>query len=87
LAILTISTNAGGILATWLLGSISSPPNYTKAALTFTIFSAGEVISAILIMWYLMDQNRGKAKKREAGTQGGEVAGLGNRSAWFVYSL
>ncbi|KAJ7653195.1 major facilitator superfamily domain-containing protein [Mycena polygramma] len=87
LAVLTIGTNAGGILATWLLGSLSSPPNYTKAALTLTIFSAGGAIAALIIMWYLISQNRDKAKEREMGTRDGEAPGLGNGSAWFIYSL
>ncbi|KAJ7158091.1 major facilitator superfamily domain-containing protein [Mycena filopes] len=87
LALLTISTNAGGILATWLLGSLSRPPNYTKAALTFTIFSAGGVITAGLILWYLVDQNHSKATKRATNCTEDNRAGFGDRNAWFIYSL
>ncbi|KAF7335782.1 MFS general substrate transporter [Mycena venus] len=87
LAILTIFTNGGGILATWLLGSLSLPPNYTKAALTFTIFSAGELVTVLVVLWYLLAKNREKAKHREKESKDGNDSTLGNHSAWFVYRL
>ncbi|EEB89205.1 hypothetical protein MPER_12722, partial [Moniliophthora perniciosa FA553] len=39
IAISFIMTNSGGILATWLLGSLSAPPRYTSATITLLVFS------------------------------------------------
>lgn len=80
-------TNAGGILATWLLGSLSPAPNYTKATITFIIMSVGMTIFSAVNLVYLSRENRLKAEKRQRMTKEQEPAGLGDRSAWFVYTL
>jgi hypothetical protein len=82
-----IMTNSGGILATWLLGSLSPPPRYEKATITFIVFSAGALVTAVLNLVYLMSQNKKKAAIRAISTRESEKAGLGDRSAWFIYSL
>ncbi|KAF9246327.1 major facilitator superfamily domain-containing protein [Melanogaster broomeanus] len=86
-AIAFIHTNAGGILATWLLGSLSPAPNYTKATVTFIIMSVGMVVFSALNLAYLSRENRLKAEKREKMSKEEEPDGLGDRSAWFVYNL
>jgi hypothetical protein len=80
-------TNVGGILATWLLGSLSPAPNYTKATITFIIMSVGMVVLSTATLMYLSRQNRLKARRRQYGTPEDEPKGLGDKSAWFVYNL
>jgi len=80
-------TNAGGILSTWLLGSLSPAPNYTKATITNIIMSAGSCVLASVNLAYLWHQNRVKAERRQAMAQADEPKGLGDESAWFVYKL
>ena len=79
--------NSGGILTTWLLGSLSPAPNYTKATITFIIMSIGITVFSAISLAYLSRENRLKAEKRQRMTREEEPAGLGDRSAWFVYSL
>jgi sugar phosphate permease len=86
-AIAFIMTNVGGILATWLLGSLSPAPNYTKATITFIIMSVGMVVLSTATLMYLSRQNRLKARRRQYGTPEDEPKGLGDKSAWFVYNL
>ncbi|KAF8136566.1 major facilitator superfamily domain-containing protein [Boletus edulis] len=87
-AIAFIMTNAGGILATWLLGSLSPPPGYTKATITFIIMSIGMVVFSAVNLVYLSRTNSLKAERRhKMTTRDEEPAGLGDRSAWFIYSL
>jgi hypothetical protein len=80
-------TNSGGILATWLLGSLSPAPSYRTATITFIVFSVGTLIATVLNMFYLMAQNRRKAELRAVNVRGNEKEGLGDKSAWFEYSL
>jgi len=77
----------GGILGTWLLGSLSPGPNYTSAMLTFIAMSVGIVVFSTANLVYLSWQNRLKAEKRQNMRKEEEPDGLGDRSAWFVYSL
>ncbi|KDR84326.1 hypothetical protein GALMADRAFT_707697 [Galerina marginata CBS 339.88] len=87
IAIGFIMTNSGGILATWLLGSLSVGPRYilaTKVLLSFSILMG--VFSA-MNTWYLWDQNKKKAIIRQTSTREQEKPGLGDRSAWFKYAL
>ncbi|KAG1812832.1 major facilitator superfamily domain-containing protein [Suillus subaureus] len=86
-AIAFIMTNSGGILATWLLGSLSPAPNYTKATITFIIMSVGMVVLSIATLAYLAHQNRLKTRRRQFGTPEDEPKGLGDESAWFIYNL
>ncbi|KAJ7490999.1 major facilitator superfamily domain-containing protein [Mycena latifolia] len=87
IAIGFIMTNSGGILATWLLGSLSPAPRYTKATKILLIFSVLMGVFAVLNIVYLQRENKKKAEKRATSTRVEEPAGLGDKSAWFVYSL
>lgn len=86
LALLNIMTSGGGILSTWLLGFLSSPPKYTKATIVFVIFSAGELIFSTANLVYCKIQNDKKAAIREAEKQDNQKI-FGDESPWFVYSL
>ncbi|KAG5651578.1 hypothetical protein H0H81_008161 [Sphagnurus paluster] len=87
IAITFIMTNSGGILVTWLLGVLSPAPLYRKATITLLAFSALIIVTSVLNIWYLAVQNRKKAEVRATITRADEEPGLGDRSAWFVYSL
>jgi len=87
IAIGFIMTNSGGILATWLLGSLSKAPLYTSATITLLVFSAAMVVLAGVNTYYLWSQNKRKAAIRATMTRSDEEPGLGDRSAWFVYNL
>ncbi|KAJ7215320.1 major facilitator superfamily domain-containing protein [Mycena haematopus] len=87
IAIGFIMTNSGGILATWLLGSLSPPPRYTKATKILLIFSVFMAFFSALNVLYLSHENRKKAEARKHTSRHQEAEGLGDKSAWFVYSL
>lgn len=87
IAIGFIMTNSGGILATWLLGSLSPAPRYTKATIVLLIFSIIMVVVSLMNTYYLWDQNKKKRIIRERMTRSEEKPGLGDRSAWFEYNL
>jgi len=87
IGVVGVSVNGGGLLAIWLLGTLSSPPKYTTAAITFVVFSVGLLVCTLGNLYYFWWQNRQKAEMREMGRVEDEPKGLGNRSAWFVYSL
>ena len=95
-------TNSGGILATWLLGTLSPAPRYTKAGTTFLVFQVGILVCAQLNLAWLLWRNRWKAEVRaaaagERGVEdvnagvdapcGEEVSPKGDASAWFKYTL
>jgi len=80
-------TNFGGILATWLLGSLSLAPRYLLATRVLLSFSVLMVAVSVLNTWYLWDQNKKKAETRMTLERAKEDPGLGDRSAWFHYSL
>ncbi|KAK7035945.1 MFS domain-containing protein [Favolaschia claudopus] len=87
IAIGFIMTNSGGILATWLLGALSPPPRYTKATKILLIFSVFMGFFSAINVFYLRAENKKKAEKRKSITRQEEEPGLGDKSAWFVYSL
>ncbi|KAF8960454.1 major facilitator superfamily domain-containing protein [Flammula alnicola] len=87
IAIGFIMTNSGGILATWLLGSLSTAPRYVLATRVLLAFSVIMVAFSIFNILYLWDQNKKKAEIRKTLTIDQEKPGLGDRSAWFIYSL
>ncbi|TFK36156.1 major facilitator superfamily domain-containing protein [Crucibulum laeve] len=87
LAIGFIMTNTGGILATWLLGSLSPPPRYTKATITLLVFSILMTIFSGLNLCYLWDQNKKKKSIRQTISRHEEDPMLGDKSAWFEYAL
>ncbi|KAG9312679.1 major facilitator superfamily domain-containing protein [Chiua virens] len=82
-----IAGQLGGILSTWLLGYLSPAPEYTMATLTFISMSVGSIIISTVALVYLWRENRLKAEMRQVTTKEDEYEGLGDRSAWFVYSL
>lgn len=87
IAISFIMTNSGGILATWLLGTLSQGPRYllaTKVMLAFSILMGVFITLNILYLW---DQNKKKAIIRMTSTPEQERTDLGDKSAWFIYSL
>ncbi|KAF5327673.1 hypothetical protein D9619_005010 [Psilocybe cf. subviscida] len=86
IAIGFIMTNSGGILATWLLGSLSAAPRYTLATRVLLAFSVVMVVVSGLNTWYLFDQNK-KKEIRKTMTREQEEPGLGDKSAWFKYAL
>ncbi|KIK65255.1 hypothetical protein GYMLUDRAFT_195081 [Collybiopsis luxurians FD-317 M1] len=87
IAIGFIMTNSGGILATWLLGSLSPAPRYTKATITLLIFSILMALFGGINLYYLWSQNKKKAQMRKTITREQEHPGIGNHSAWFIYNL
>jgi predicted MFS family arabinose efflux permease len=87
IAIGFIMTNSGGILVTWLFGALSPPPLYTKACITMLIFSVLLIVFSVFNILYLSYQNKKKAAIRETTTKDQEKPGLGDKSAWFIYSL
>ena len=86
-AVAFIIAELGGILSTWLLGSLSPPPNYTSATITFIVMSVCMVLLTTGNIVYLSRQNRLKAERRQRTKKEDEPAGLGDRSAWFIHSL
>lgn len=87
IAIGFIMTNSGGILATWLLGSLSAAPRYTSATITLLVFSIVMALFGGANLYYLWSQNKKKAEIRKTMTHEQEKPGLGDRSAWYVYNL
>lgn len=87
IAIGFILTNSGGILATWLLGSLSPGPRYTKATIVLLVFSVIMVVFSAMNLLYLKDQNNKKRAIREKMVRSDEDPNLGDRSAWFEYNL
>ncbi|KAG6828233.1 hypothetical protein H0H92_008731 [Tricholoma furcatifolium] len=87
IAIGFIMTNSGGILATWLLGTLSPAPLYRKATIICLIFSVLVVILSAVNVAYLHSQNKKKEQIRATTRREDEKPGLGDRSAWFVYNL
>ncbi|KAJ3930020.1 MAG: major facilitator superfamily domain-containing protein [Lentinula lateritia] len=83
-----VMTNSGGILATWLLGSLSPAPRYTKATITLLVLSIVAMVFCTANLCYLWSQNKQKAEKRVTMvSREEEKQGLGNHSAWYIYNL
>ncbi|KAF8062397.1 major facilitator superfamily domain-containing protein [Lyophyllum atratum] len=87
IAIGFIMTNFGGILALWLFSTLSAPPRYTKGTITLLVSAIMMAVLAFLNLLYLRRENQKKAVARRQGTRERETEGLGDRSAWFIYSL
>ncbi|KAF5355607.1 hypothetical protein D9757_012906 [Collybiopsis confluens] len=87
IAIGFVLTNSGGILSTWLLGSLSPAPRYTNGTITLLVFSVASGALCVANIFYLLAQNIRKAKTRQSIHREEEKAGLGDRSAWFIYNL
>lgn len=83
IAIVFMVAKSGGILVTWLLGSLSPPFLYRKATvalLVIMMFFAGENI------YCLWSQNRKKAAIHATMMRNGANPGLDDKSAWFIYN-
>jgi hypothetical protein len=87
IAIGFIMTNSGGILATWLLGSLSPAPRYLKATRTLLTFSVLMFLVSGMNAYYLWNQNKKKKNIRVTSKKDEEKPGLGDLSAWFEYAL
>ncbi|KAG6889526.1 hypothetical protein C0995_000408 [Termitomyces sp. Mi166 len=86
-AVTSLMTNSGGILATWLLGSLSPSPLYRDATITLLTFAVLTLMIAGINIAYLSSQNKRKSAIRATTACETEPPGLGDRSAWFIYSL
>ena len=80
-------TNSGGILTTWLLGSLSPVPRYLKATRTLLTFSVLMFLLSGMNAYYLWNQNKKKKIIRVTSKKDEEKPGLGDLSAWFEYAL
>jgi dipeptide/tripeptide permease len=86
-AMLYIAANIGGILATWLFGTLSSAPKYKSATLTSLAMIACTIVLVGVNMAYLSGENRRKQGQRLTLIRDQEPHGLGDKSAWFTYTL
>ncbi|KAF7297483.1 MFS domain-containing protein [Mycena indigotica] len=73
--------NTGGILSTWLLGSISPGPRYTKGTRLLLAFSVGLLVVTLAAIAYLRRENAKKRALRKTVAREEEDAALGDRSA------
>ncbi|CAK5279170.1 unnamed protein product [Mycena citricolor] len=87
IAIWCLTTNSGGILATWLMGSLSPAPDFTLATKVLLSLSVLMAVFVIANVVWLTRTNGEKAERRRTVPRGEEAPGLGDTSAWFVYSL
>lgn len=87
IAFLSMLTNSGGILSTWMLGSLSPPPRYTAATIAFLVFSIVMAVLMGVTLYYFSNENKKKQVIRETTVQADEPEGLGDRSAWYRYIL
>ncbi|KAL1946351.1 hypothetical protein VTO73DRAFT_15478 [Trametes versicolor] len=73
LAMLSVSTNLGGILSTWLFGAISPAPRYTSATIILLVFQVAIVVFAVSNVLWLSSENRRKRAVRltQTGQDGG----------------
>ncbi|KAK0466653.1 major facilitator superfamily domain-containing protein [Armillaria novae-zelandiae] len=62
IAIGFMMTNAGGILSTWLLGSLSTAPKYVLGTRVMVAFSGGMALGSALCLWYFVWMNQKKRK-------------------------
>ncbi|PBK63050.1 MFS general substrate transporter [Armillaria solidipes] len=83
IAIAFMMTNAGGILSTWLLGSLSTAPNYVLGTRVMIAFSGGIALGSALCLGYFVRMNQKKRK-----LLGQEIKGMdGDLAPTFVYLL
>lgn len=81
IAISFMCFNAGGILVTWLLGSLSAAPRYHSATIVLLVFSVAMGLFAAGNLAYLARQNHLKADVRRKLSRVEEKKGLQLRTA------
>ncbi len=75
-------TSAGGLLSTWLLGSLSTAPKYVLGTKVLVAFSGGMLVGSVLCIGYFVWMNQRKRK------MGREVKGMdGDLAPSFTYLL
>ncbi|KAK0495821.1 major facilitator superfamily domain-containing protein [Armillaria luteobubalina] len=69
-------TSAGGLLSTWLLGSLSTAPGYVLATKVLVAFSGAMLVGSVLCIGYFMWMNWRKRKMtgREVKEMDGDLA-------------
>ncbi|PBK63057.1 MFS general substrate transporter [Armillaria solidipes] len=83
IAIGFMMTSAGGILSTWLMGSLSTAPKYVLGTRVMVAFSGGMAVGSALCLGYFVWMNQ---KKRDM--QGQVIKGMdGDLAPSFVYLL
>ncbi|PBK63052.1 hypothetical protein ARMSODRAFT_894938 [Armillaria solidipes] len=83
IAIAFILSSVGGILSTWLMGSLSTAPKYVLGTRVMVAFSCGMSVGSALCLGYFMLMNKKKRKM-----QGQDVKGMdGDLAPSFVYLL
>ncbi|TFK69373.1 MFS general substrate transporter [Pluteus cervinus] len=90
IALSFMCVNTGGVLATWLWGSLSKAPDYKSATIVMIVLLGGELVCLVGNWGWLKRENGRKVRRREVygrggGDEGGD--GRGDGSPWFVYSL
>ncbi|KAK0445887.1 major facilitator superfamily domain-containing protein [Armillaria borealis] len=83
IAIAFILSSVGGILSTWLMGSLSTAPKYVLGTKVMVAFSGGMAVGSALCLWYFVWMNRKKAKMLEKNIKGMD----GDLAPSFVYLL
>ncbi|KAK0221360.1 major facilitator superfamily domain-containing protein [Armillaria fumosa] len=84
IAIAFMMTNAGGILSTWLLGSLSTAPKYVLGTRVMIAFSGGIALECALCLGYFVWMNR---KKRKMLEQDIKTEMDGDLAPTFMYLL
>ncbi|PBK84168.1 hypothetical protein ARMGADRAFT_612347 [Armillaria gallica] len=75
--------NAGGILSTWLLGSLSTAPKYVLGTRVMIAFNGGIALGSALCLGYFVWMNQKKKKML-----GQEIKGMdGDLAPTFMYLL
>ncbi|PBK64283.1 MFS general substrate transporter [Armillaria solidipes] len=83
IAIGFMMTNAGGILSTWLLGSLSTVPKYVLGTRVMVAFSGAMALGSAVCLWYFVWMNQKKRKML-----GQEIREMdGDLAPTFVYLL
>ncbi|KAK0243694.1 major facilitator superfamily domain-containing protein [Armillaria nabsnona] len=83
IAIGFMMTSAGGILSTWLIGSLSTAPKYVLGTRVMMAFSGGMAVGSAMCLGYFVWMNQKKTK-----VLGQEVRGMdGDLAPSFLYLL